>query len=139
MVNSARPAIGKYSWLRFGSSRSLSSACRASRAQLAVMVVGLRYVADLLDDRKDPGFGVVVSIGSNTQIHLLVKGVFSVCGHQPKERVFGGLGDMVRGKDGRIIAVHVAFDACESVGRVASCCRVWRRRRGHAEGIPSCR
>jgi hypothetical protein len=32
VVNSARPAMGRYSWLRLGSSRSLSSACAWSVA-----------------------------------------------------------------------------------------------------------
>lgn len=44
----------------------------------------------LLDNRENPRLRVVVAVGTNTQINLLIGGVFAIGLHKAKQRIFGG-------------------------------------------------
>jgi len=55
---------------------------------------------DLLDDRQDPGFGIVVSVGANSQIYFLAEGVGSVSCHQSEEGILWSLGHRLGGEAG---------------------------------------
>ena len=54
----------------------------------------------LLHDGENPGLGVVVPVGTDTQVDLLLKRIFAIGLHQAKKRVFGGRGDSGRSEDG---------------------------------------
>lgn len=96
-VKSARPEMGRYSWLRLGSFRKISSAWSSYEGLLSDVE---SILTDLLNDRQHPRLRIVVSVRSNTQVDLLLTAILSVCVHQAKEGIFWCLRHALRGEDG---------------------------------------
>jgi hypothetical protein len=42
--------------------------------------------------RENPGFGIVIAVSTDAQVHLVLEGVGSVSGHETEQRVLWGLG-----------------------------------------------
>jgi hypothetical protein len=107
VVNSTRPAMGRYSWLRSGSLRRISSACSealSARCFLAWKVGEWKSSSNgwthLLDHGQDPWLRIVVPVSSNAQVDLLGVLVAAISSHQPEQRVFWRLGDDARVESG---------------------------------------
>lgn len=60
------------------------------------------HTTHLLDDRKNPRHGVVVTVRANAQVDLLGVLVGAVCGHQTKQRVFRCLLHRAKGALGSV-------------------------------------
>jgi hypothetical protein len=93
--------MGRYSWLRLGSLRMMSSACEPA-VSISIPRSGSLCPSEarthLLDDGQDPGLCVVVAVGSDAQIDLVGVLVTAERCHEPKERVLGRLRDHIRGE-----------------------------------------
>lgn len=101
--------MGRYSWFRFGSFLSNSSAYDDDQFRSSHWIFCVCAAAYLLDYRQHPRLSSVVAVSSNSQVDFLVKVILPVSSHQAEERVFRRLGDIVSVKDGGITAVHMGF------------------------------
>lgn len=112
----------RYSWLRLGSLWIASSAWWEGVSQTGDNpdINNLESIVEsyLFHNRQNPGFCVVVTVSSNTQINLLVRGILAVSLHKTEQRVLGGGGHSSRGEDGGVGGTHdVSGDGGETVAR----------------------
>lgn len=61
-----------------------------------VSATGAAY---LLHDGQNPGFRIIVTVGTNAQINFLVRRVLTKSLHETEERIFGGSSHIGRGKN----------------------------------------
>jgi hypothetical protein len=121
VVNSGRPAMGRYSWLRLGSLRSRSSAWmepvsteREEGGDAGARIRPHARWTHHLDDGQDPGLCIVVSVSANAQVNLVGVLIATEGRHQAEQGIFGGLGDDIGVESGGSHGIDVQGDLGEA-------------------------